>query len=527
MLPAMPAGGDRAPRSGHRRAALAALLALLCGLCPGTLSATAEPRRLDVVDVDPARCGCGGDDALMLGTLEGVVNRDSPRLFLIEPSGGAPDEPRGAWLDDLGLPWSRIGEWDAVARYRARLRGIVEYDPAVPATIDVATAIAGLRDAVVAGPATATRLRAMGLPVLVDLAALHLAGTEDAYRWALTNVWPHTTHRVLVGMLPAADGMLRDYAVAQRAMVVWLDPTVPGEAALLDRYLRDLPPDSPYLGWFPGDVRGEHDGVLQLSRHAVYTVAADRFSNLTVLSAVRAPSSPLPPAAAPPLENRIYVTVTVTDGDNLQYDEHRLRILWDDPARGSVPLNWTVQPLLVDAAPVILRHYQTTATARDMLLAGPSGAGYAYPDAWPRDELRAFTRRTGDAMRAAGLRSLVLYHSPAAQLRYDGAVARAFAADVAPDGVDVDQSDSGMTMVVGHTAVVSGPVECAADLPGRIAALSQGWDGTSPRFISLSAIAWCSTPTELAGVLGALDGRYRAVRADQLFELVRRARPRQ
>jgi GxGYxYP putative glycoside hydrolase C-terminal domain/GxGYxYP third domain/GxGYxYP_N second domain len=537
MLPPMPRGRDGDRRARHRLAILVALLAsLVAGAAQGwsvsgsttwpserALPRFPAPRHLDIVDLDPARCSCGGDDALMLASLEGVVNRDMPSIYLLEPTGGTPGESSGAWLGDLGVPSTPVSEWDLIARHRHRLSGIVEYDPAVPDTINVATAMAGLRDAVVASPALARRLEHLGLPLLADLADQHFTGGHDAYLWALTHVWPQTTHRMLVAQAPGPAGMLRDYAVANRAMVVWLDPTVPDDARLLDRYLDGLAPNSPYVGWFPGDVDGEHHGVLQLSRHAVYTVAADRFTNLTVFSGVTAPSSPPPPAPAVKLQNRIYVTITASDGDNLQFDEHRLRVLWDDPARGRVPINWTLQPLLVDAAPTILHHYQSTATVRDMLLAGPSGAGYMYPDSWPDRELGAFTRQSGRYMRAAGMRSLVLDNSPAGQLQYAGNVASSFAADVSPQGVIVDQSDTGLTGVVDDTAVVSGPVTCAADLPGHLAAMSQGWDGSSPRFISLSAIAWCSTPGEIVDLVRSLDSRYQVVRGDQLFDLVRRA----
>jgi GxGYxYP putative glycoside hydrolase C-terminal domain/GxGYxYP third domain/GxGYxYP_N second domain len=504
------------------RAALAASPAL--PWIPGrALPRLPPPAHLDVVDLDPARCSCGGEDALMLATLEGVVNRLSPSVYLLQRS-GTPGESPAAWLDDLGVPSTVTSEWDLVARDRQMLSGIVEYDPRVPETINLATTIAGLRSAVVAGPALTARLRSLGLPVLENLADEHFTGRLDVDRWALVHVWPMTTHRMLLAQPPGPDGWLRDEAVAARAMVVWLDPTVPEEAQLLDAYLAGLPPDSPYLGWFPGGVRGEQQGVLQLSRHAVYAVAADRFANLTVFSGAIAPSLPPPPVPPPPLQNRIYLTITLSDGDNLAYDQHRMRVLWDDPSRGQVPLNWTLQPLLVDAAPAILHHYQVTATDRDLLLAGPSGAGYMYPDGWPAQDLGAFAAQTGDAMQAAGLRSLAIYNSPAAQLQYGGAVARRYQSLVSPDGVVLDRSDTPLAGFTGDTAVVSGPLDCPAGLASRLATLARGWDGRAPRFVAVSAIAWCSTPGQLAGLVRSLDPRVVAVRGDQLFALMREAR---
>src|SRR5262249_39924304 len=70
-----------------------------------------------------------------------------------------------------------------------------------------------------------------------------------------------------------------------------------------------------------------------------------------------------PPAPAPPpLQNKFYVAMFMSDGDNLQEDEGLIPLKWWDGARGQVPISWTVSPALVDVAPGILRYYQSTAT---------------------------------------------------------------------------------------------------------------------------------------------------------------------
>ena len=72
-----------------------------------------------------------------------------------------------------------------------RLKGAVIWDPAVPATINVATTCAGVRDAIVLSPELADRyLAAWHLPVILDLRGKfdgHETGSakNDAYRWAV------------------------------------------------------------------------------------------------------------------------------------------------------------------------------------------------------------------------------------------------------------------------------------------------------------------------------------------------------
>ena len=88
----------------------------------------------------------------------------------------------------------------------------------------------------------------------------------------------------------------------------------------------------------------------------------------------------VPPAPAPPpLENKVYVAIFMSDGDNLQEDQHLIPLKWADGNRGKVPIAWTVNPALVDVAPLILRYYQRTATAERCAGRRPVGARLHLP----------------------------------------------------------------------------------------------------------------------------------------------------
>lgn len=196
---------------------------------------------------------------------------------------------------------------------------------------------------------------------------------------------------------------MRDYAVANKAMVFWLDVNDAGQKAFFERILAEVKPGTPYLGWFSNDVAGEFSGVEITSRYGVYVLAADWFNNMTVFSGTNAKPAAAKPAQTPKLENKIYVTYTFSEGDNLQYNQHRMRNLWDDPNRGKVPINWTSSPLLYDAAPAILDYYQNTATENDLLIAGPSGAGYFYPNAWPDDFFGDYLKLSYSYLKKSGM----------------------------------------------------------------------------------------------------------------------------
>ena len=64
----------------------------------------------------------------------------------------------------------------------------------------------------------------------------------------------------------------------------------------------------------------------------------------------------------------------------MQYVEHLMRKLWNNSDRGKVPMGWTLSPAMVDAMPGALNYYHQTSTDNDVLISGPSGYGYAYPN---------------------------------------------------------------------------------------------------------------------------------------------------
>lgn len=320
-------------------------------------------------------------------------------------------------------------------------------------------------------------------------------------------------------------GYLRDYAVANKAMVFWLDSNDPAEKELFEKILSDVKPGTPYLGWFSNDFQGEFSGVEVASNHGVYVLAADWFSNLTVFSGTKAdfakPKAPKPVK----LDNKIYVTYTFSEGDNLQYNEHRLRILWDDPKRGQVPINWTSSPLLYDAAPAMLNYFYGTATANDQIIAGPSGAGYFYPAAWPEKSLTDFLKNSKDYMKKSGMEiPYVLNRLNGENLPLSKANNAAYRDQYDAKGIFIGWDNFTKVDIVDGlpTSNIQG-VGSVNDAKKALADAKAKWDGKSPLFVSLGVLAWGMTPTDLANVTAGLDSSYQVVLADQYFSLIRDA----
>ncbi len=318
----------------------------------------------------------------------------------------------------------------------------------------------------------------------------------------------------------------RDYIVANRAMVSWLEPSIAEQADLMNEIFAKVEPTTPYLGWFPGGVAGgEWGGVGYASQHGIEVLAADFFHNATVLSGTRDPimpqRRPVPPAA---LENKVYVTLTVMEGDNVQYDQHRMRQIWDHPDRGKVPTNWTIDPLLADLAPAMFSYYQRTVTENDLLIAGPSGGGYTYPGAWPSTQIDAFTEMTGGYMRRTGLDVIHVFNNiRGTWTPLTDAIGTSYERNTGALGVILSWETGSAVSTPGGLPVVTDfspggdPANYQAALLSKIA----GWDGTKPMFIACQIPAWVWTPAEIARLAGLLADPFRIVRGETFFSLIR------
>ncbi len=321
------------------------------------------------------------------------------------------------------------------------------------------------------------------------------------------------------------NAVFRDYIMATQAPVFWLDPEIADQTALFETILKQTPPNTPYLGWFP--LGHEMPGVTLLSRYASPVVAADNLYNGSVFAGVRESVSarvPAPPPV-PKLENKIYLTLTMVEGDNVQYCQHRLRDLWDDPGRGSVLLNWSISTLLLDIAPSFLHYYQTTRTENDLLMAGPSGAGYTYPAEWPASAFEQFTKHSGEYMRRTGMNTLFVYNrngtdnlplTPELVAPYQRNIPGLL-------GIVLNYDPTSVVSFVNNLPVVT--LLGINDIPGGTAQLAQiaaAWDGKSPLFVAAGIESFTAslTPTGVASLVSTLGPEFEILRGDSFFQLL-------
>lgn len=460
----------------------------------------------------------------LFASLKGIVNRTQPRIFSYE--GDAFAEGQYTWLQSLGLNWSEPADkWDLITKYRSEISGLIVYDPAQIHTVNLATMLAKDRKALIASPSLLSRLTSApyNLPVLLDLRG-QFTSKLQVYQTMYNSYWPNVDHRILIGLNPEVHkAALREYATALGAAVIWLDPTVSGESELLNSFLSSMPAGSNFMGWWPE----EGAGVGRASTYGIATIASDWGTNLTMHSGMPRTVNIKPTPPKPALQNKIYVAFILSDGDNLQYVEHLMRKLWNNPDRGSVPMGWTLSPAMLDAMPGALNYYWQTSTANDNLISGPSGYGYTYPNSWPNQSLlNQFVAKTDEYNQRAGFRVITVWNTITGGINQS--VGQTYAS-YAPSLLGVTAQNTGGGLTIYNNKLPGMALSCnyctnEQAMKDHIASAASGWNGTSPRFIIIQAQPWQNvTPTSFKNVANSLNTDYIVVRPDHIFQLIREA----
>jgi GxGYxYP putative glycoside hydrolase C-terminal domain/GxGYxYP third domain/GxGYxYP_N 1st domain/GxGYxYP_N second domain len=330
------------------------------------------------------------DEALALATLQGIVNKAEPRIYIITR------QTDRQWLDVL-RETGRIEGWTEVksakallAMYRKEISGAVCVDVQVPGSRHAAAFIAAEKNLIVCTPQMAKRL---SLPIVEDLRG-RWTRNVDAYRWAWETYADELSRSTVAVHHPLADHQwFRDYTMAHNVFTFWTSSpsdNLPGadpdaELAFLHEVLGDLPPAIPIMGWFTySDNEGisEYEGVTLASGYGKYLSVSEFCSNLSVLSSfpvLDRVKQPRRVAIAPSdvAPDKVYLSFSMLDsGDCVWYWQHHQRLAWDDPARGDVPISWGLNPSTLDLMPDLIDWYYRTATPNDRFHAGLSGIGY-------------------------------------------------------------------------------------------------------------------------------------------------------
>jgi hypothetical protein len=399
------------------------------------------------------------DEAMAVASLQGIINRTSPELYVLSRTNSRPQ----FWLDLL----AKDGRWlqgrtrkpqpdlNALVKLAGkRLKGAIIWDPAVPASLNVATTLAGIHDAVALSPEYADRYVAQWrLPVLKDLRG-KFTGAEtgsaknDAYRWALREYLAQglCSSRLLCLFEDSCSArargdigyvVTRDWAVKQRAFVFDLSPwgdekpgDDPGQRLGLDletynlilaetlhqsagKHMTEL------TGFFAfskyshtPDHQSAHEGVPTewesvwlMTPFNCYqnTISSDCFNQSLHSQAPRHPLKQPHAAKLIALERKAYICILMADYDSATPLYDFLPNHWYNADRGRIPLAWGINPSLLETYPDLIAYFYETASPADSFTADASAAGYMNPNRIRKDYLPLFVRHNQQYFREADM----------------------------------------------------------------------------------------------------------------------------
>ena len=336
------------------------------------------PPASTIKSLDMSAAKLSDEERVMFCTLQGIVNRTQPRILLYNHN----EEPQTTWPTAHSLTTAAISTsnpYSLVKPFQEEIKGLVLYSTELTNHYaNLAVTIAGLDRLLPVTADVKDKLirNGMDFPIVVDLTSLTMTNAVGVYTYLYENYWSRCNHRLLISERPNIP-YVHDIGAACGSACLWLDPQTSSERALLDKFLKDMTPGRDIvLGWYPE----ERSGVGEATKYGLSTVPADFFENTTVYTAVNKPIKIPAVPKRTKLENKIYATVYISDGDNIQYCQHAMAKIFEQSGRGQMAMNWTISPALADFAPMMLNYYYGKANANyDCFVSGPSGLGYAMP----------------------------------------------------------------------------------------------------------------------------------------------------
>ncbi|MBZ4675404.1 MAG: hypothetical protein JG782_23 [Anaerophaga sp.] len=375
------------------------------------------------------------DEAMAVACIQGVLNRNGTHLYVLSNTLNKPSY----WLDIFstkgwmaGKEQVLINSFDQLLGIaRTKMKGVIIWDPNVPATINVATTLAGLEDGLVLSPEMANQyLEKIDLPVIKDFRGQFTGSVtgskkNDAYRWAIKEYLetgrcnPHwlflyedsymTRHKGDVGYI-----VTRDWAVYNRGFVYDLSPW--GDETPLDDPNQPLGTDldtyklmleavfkltngkqmTEVAGFFSfpkySNIEGypskhdpvptEWETVYLISPYNCYqnTVAHNCFNQSVHSQAPQKNMKQGRPKLRNPEKGKTYIAILMADYDSATPLYEFMPTHWNDEKRGSMPFLWGINPNLSETYPDIMQYLYETKSENDFFAADASCAGYINPN---------------------------------------------------------------------------------------------------------------------------------------------------
>ncbi len=341
--------------------------------------------------------------------LQGLINQTSAEVYVIEKE----KERHMEQLKDCGKPFELLeplagndsGLRTLFNKYQDRVKRMIVYDPSRDWTCYLALMSAAQQG---------------GIPVSEQVrdeltSEFHWQGkVEDfrgrfpkqmaAYDWALANLMPGCNKQVVFAV--GSQLPLVDYVVASKGFVFGMDFN--SDRSMVEKIFRagGYGVGTSMMGY--ANTGDEANKVC--NPFGFGYVASDLYANGSFWSSFPDKTyKQIPGKATKAVPGKIYVTITWSDGDNLQFAQNAIWNLWHDPARGTVPVGTTSSPSMQEFNTPLLDWYYSNMTTNDELVA--YGLQFIYGEDFNENLFPAWCKLNKSWMDGAGFRTGFLWHT--------------------------------------------------------------------------------------------------------------------
>jgi hypothetical protein len=277
-------------------------------------------------------------------SLMAIVNAEQPRIAL-------DSDDRLGVFEKMGIAVNIIEDpFDLFEKYKSYISKAVIWDEECPDTVNLASTLAGIEQALVvtADDYEALKNRGIAPKIIADYRGKFNVEESDpklkiskqrlaVYSFMYDNYYARCTRRIITSLPPDNTVKLRDYSMAVKSAIIFLE--FDGEEGQLAEkfFARARAGNTAVLGWAPN---GDEGGIVgAASRNGAYVWASDHSVSMTYFAAQRGETpKPTPTNADEYLDANgnvipgVYVAIGISDGDNLQYMQWAMFDLFNNPA---------------------------------------------------------------------------------------------------------------------------------------------------------------------------------------------------
>lgn len=330
--------------------------------------------------------------------VQGILNRKGQKIFIDIDNYKMFLKEEAEEIDLWKLLEENISEFSGAVCYGLNCNDV---GINIAATLSAASDVLGVPRTLI------EKVNALGLKTVRDLADVKGSNAERQ-RVIFNEVKDKLNKTALVHQVVKEGNFhltLRDFSIANRWACIYTSENE-DDRKLRREVLEWLDSNVPVYGWNDDEI----SFIKDISTYGDYAVPTDWSSNHSYFGK-NIHSVKQNVRRKPVTENKHYVAIVASDGDNVQWLERDFftTSLFGQRQRSKIDykMNWTFSPSLAELCPDAAEKIYS-GNKHDYFISGVSGVGYANCLSYPRGRLDEFTARTSLTMKHSDLNVVCL-----------------------------------------------------------------------------------------------------------------------